>query len=735
MYETSEREVREYKLSESRLKTELNDALDSLHEMESKLQKTEATLKEREIALEELRSCLEEVSGRLKATEEAQALKDVRLERHLRLLEESQERERRSLGDSLEHAEKRGKELEERLMQTEVMLQKMPTGTIVEQLERKCQELQNQLDESDSELSRLQVRLQSEETLYYDMEHNYEQVCEELEFVRGTLQNCERLHEEHLRIQMEQQQEELNKKERELQEVFIKMGCSGLTLEMTEHLWPKDERHHLQERSNIGGKVKNSGFVSPNHQPVSQGDESEQVISVIQVLENKLCDTEERLQEITMHLKQQQQKLADQVNVEDQRSVHISHTLDLQEALQEEGASPKKLISQTIISRLLSLESLVIQKMASTLEHPSKLSELQSHTKTFRGTYDWRLEVPVSRDYSQLFSYHPEIGEANCILDELQIFSICMKAELAYLTYTNHFHNPEQEHVSQNFNVPFYLGSEDGPLDSKEENGLKTGLQVSDHCKEQTQCENLGYYPEDMDKDRLVVALRTQACSLQALSRQLHPSDEDAGALSKISPALLQTVVLQASLAYMASRLHVSLQQQVRLLQNQREQAVCQCHRLETLLQEQAEHYEEKLRENLVVLEVAKLARISAETDAQIKGQEVQHLEAECKKKLKELQQIHEEEMTRLHGYYTQVQSQTMAQTESSNGDGKLSVTAMKERISELEMQIRQLEEEISRGDANTLRKAYEQELETLKVLICRGTCYIFLTWNLDLFL
>ncbi|KAF5903264.1 myosin phosphatase Rho-interacting protein-like isoform X2, partial [Clarias magur] len=712
MYETSEREVKEYKLSEAHLKTELSDALDRLHETESKLQKTEATLKEREIALEELRSCLEDVSGRLKATEEAQALKDVRLERHLRLLEESQERERRSLGDSLEHAEKRGKELEERLMQSEVMLQKMPTGTMVEQLERKCQELQNQLDESDSELSRLQVRLQNEETLYYDMEHNYEQVCEELEFVRGTLQNCEKVYEERFRTQVEQQQEELNRKERELHEVFIKMGCSGVSVEMTENIWLRDEKHHLQESSNVGGKVKNSGFVSPKHQSVAQGDESEQVISVIQALENKLCDTEERLQEITVHLKQQQQKLADKVNVDDQGSVQISHTLDLQEVLQEEGgASPEKQISRAIISRLLSLESLVIQKMASALEHPSKLSEFQSHTKHFRETYE-RLESPVSRDYSQLFSYYREMGEADRILDELEIFSICMKAELAYLTYTNDFHNPEQEHGSQNFYVPFYLGSEDG----QEEKSLKTGLQVSDGCKEQTQSENLGYYPEDMDKDHLVVALRTQARSLQALSKQLHASDEDAGALSEISPALLQTVVLQASLAYVASRLHVALQQQVRFLQNQREQAVCQCHRLEALVQEQAEHYEEKLRENLVVLEVAKLARISAETDAQIKGQEVQHLEAEYKKKLKELQQIHEEEMSRLHGYYSQVQSQTMAQAESSNGDGKLSVTAMKERIRELEMQIRQLEEEISRGDANTLRKAYEQELETLKV-------------------
>lgn len=782
MYDRSEREGKEYKLSEARLQTELSGSLDCLHEMESKLQKTEAILRERENALEELRSCLEEVSGRLKAAEEAQALKDGCLQRHLRLLEESQERERRNLSDSLEHAEKRGKELEERLMQTEAMLQKMPTGGIVEQLERKCQELQNQLDESDSELSRLQARLQNEETLYYDMEHNYEQVCEELEFVRGTLQNCERVCEERFRIQLEQQQEKLNRKERELQEVFIKMRRSGATLEMNEHVWLKDASHHLQESSSTE-KVKNFGFGDLEKQPVAHGDESEQVISVIQALESKLCDTEERLQEITVHLQQRQQKLGDEVNalkVDDQGSVLIHNeslgpsttddipdgkhcgiilektatntkanlvtnkmlNFDLQDALHEDSPSTEKQLSQGMTSRMLSLEALVIQRMASALEHPSKhllegLSELQSQTKALREAYDGWHEGPVTRNYSELFSYYQEMGETGCSLDEFEICSMCMKAELAYLTYTNHLHNPEEEHGSQALNVPFYLGPEVTPLDAKEETGSKTRLWLSDvslpelvPCKEQIQGEKVGYCPGDMDKDSLVVELRLQARSLQALSKQLHPLDEDAGVHSELSPVLLQTVLFQAILAYVTSRLHVALQRQVRLLQDQREQAVCKCRRLEALLQEQAERYEEKLREDRVVIEVAELACISAETDAQIKGQEVQQMEVEFEKKLQELQQIHEEEMTHLHGYYTQSQSQAVTPTEASNGVDKLSVTTMKERIRELELQIRCLEDEIRRGDANTLRQAYEQELETLKVLI---HC-IFLTWRLDCF-
>lgn len=728
LYERSELERRDYKLSEAHLQMELNGTLDSLRETKSKLQKTEATLKERENALEKLQSRLEEVSGHLQATEEAHAVKDVRLQRRLCLLEESQERERRSLTDSLEHAEKCRKELEEKLMQTEAMLQKIPTGGIVEQFERKCQELQNQLDESDSELSRLQARLQHEETLYYDMEHNYEQVCEELEFVRGTLQNCERVCEERFRVQLEQQQEKLNRKERELQEVFRKMGCSSAALEMT--------RHHLQETQSTGEKVRNVGFGYLEKQPVAQRDESKQVISVMQALESKLCDSEERLQEITVHLQQQQQKLGNKVNAlkVDQWNVQLPG-----QSLGQEGMSPEKHLSQEMTGRMLSLEALVIQRMASALEHPSRhlsegLLELQSQMKALREAYDGRQEGPVTNNYSQLFSYYQEMGEAGCSLDEREIYRMCLKAELAYLTYTNHLHNLEEEHGSQVINAPFYLESEVTSLDPKAETSFKTDFWLSNVrlpelvlCKEQMQAENVGYYPGDMDKDHLVVELQTQAHSLQALSKHLHPLDEDGSVLSELSPVLLRTVLFQAILTYVTSRLHVALQRQVHLLKCQQEQAVSQYRTLDGMVKEQAEHYEEKLRENQVVIEVTKLARVSAETDAQIKGQEMQQLKAEFEKKLQELQQIHEKEITRLSGYYTQNQSQAVSLAESGNDDDKLAVTSMKERIRELELHIRHLEDEIRKGDANTLRQTYEKELETLKVLICSGT-RIFLT-------
>ncbi|TTL57241.1 Myosin phosphatase Rho-interacting protein [Bagarius yarrelli] len=749
--ERSKKEGKKYKLSEAHLQAKLKDSQDCLLETESTLRQTLATLRKRENALEELQRCLEDVSGRLKATEEAQALKDVRIQRRLRLLEESQERERKSLSDSLEHAEKRGKNLEERLRQTEAMLLKMPTVSMVEQLERKCQELQNQLDESDSELSRLQTRLRNEETLYYDLEHNYEQLREELELVRGALENCERICEERCKIQLEQQQEKLNRKEQELQKVFLKIGCLGTTSGRSGILQRHVFKLHPMESQMNEENLGNLALRDLGKKTVSTGDESE-VISVIQALESKLCDTEERLHEITVHLQQQQQKHENKVNTckdGDHWCLQKTNTslgmstrdkslngkncgvilkktkanlatsemfkFDLQEALQDK--SPDEIFCQRMTNRMLSLEALVIRRMAAVLEHPTKhfldgLSELKSQTKAFREVND---EGPITKNYSQLFLYFQEIGEEGCSLNECEIFSLCMNAELAYLTYTNHLHKPGSEQGSHASNVPFRLGSEVKPPNIKKETSSESDFSLPEPVphKNQTHVENLEYSQENLDKDSLVVELQTQARSLQALSRKLYPLDETAISPSELSPVILQTILFQAVLAYVTCKLHVAMQWQVCLLGDQREQASCQRRRLEAMLQEQTEHYKEKQREDRVVIEVAELARVSAETDAQIKKEELQKLEAEFKKNLQEHQQIHEEEMTRLHEYYTQ----TVTTSESSNGEhSELSVATMKERICELELHIRSLEDECRRGDANNLRQAYEQELETLKV-------------------
>uniref|UniRef100_A0A3B1JZU6 Si:ch211-23l10.3 n=1 Tax=Astyanax mexicanus TaxID=7994 RepID=A0A3B1JZU6_ASTMX len=112
-------------------------------------------------------------------------------------------------------------------------------------------ELQNQLEESDSEVARMQARLRNEETLYYNMEHDYEQVCEELECARGALQNCETMCEDRYRAQLEQQQREINRKEQELQEMLVKMATCELGFSSMEQSHQRvieemQRQHHIE---------------------------------------------------------------------------------------------------------------------------------------------------------------------------------------------------------------------------------------------------------------------------------------------------------------------------------------------------------------------------------------------------------------------------------------------------------------------------------------------------------
>ncbi|KAM7372213.1 hypothetical protein PAMP_009396 [Pampus punctatissimus] len=208
---------------------------------------------------DQLQKRLRDVTTQLHDNEKAQTQKDAHLEKHLMLLQASQDRERRSLAASLAQAEQHSQDLQERLDRAEQQvesltksqtwtkeieelqqqLQEELTRTVSavqrlqeerEQLDRHCQELQNQLSEADGEVSRLQSRLKTEETHYYNLEHSYESVSEELQLALGKVKQRESetqdIREGYERL--------LDRKEQELSEVLLKMEVLGNSLEETE---------------------------------------------------------------------------------------------------------------------------------------------------------------------------------------------------------------------------------------------------------------------------------------------------------------------------------------------------------------------------------------------------------------------------------------------------------------------------------------------------------------------
>ncbi|XP_041868433.1 myosin-11-like [Melanotaenia boesemani] len=252
----------EWERSMASLKSQLNISEEKRKETESHLNQLQQELEGQQSLqqeAEQLRKHLQEMSAQLRAYEEAQAEKDARLQKHLMLLQASQERERRSLAASLAQAEQHSQDLQDKLNRAEQQvdsLNKTQTWTREieeaqrqlqeelactvsavqrlqeerEQLDHRCQELQSQLSEADREVSRLQERLKTEETHYYNLEHSYERACEELQVALSKVQQRESetqdIREGYDRL--------LDRKEQELTEVLLKMEVLGNSLEETE---------------------------------------------------------------------------------------------------------------------------------------------------------------------------------------------------------------------------------------------------------------------------------------------------------------------------------------------------------------------------------------------------------------------------------------------------------------------------------------------------------------------
>ncbi|XP_062421869.1 golgin subfamily A member 6-like protein 25 [Pungitius pungitius] len=291
---------------------------------------------------ERLHKHLREVTNELRANEEAQAQKEARLQKHLTLLQESQDRERRSLASGLAEAEQHSRELQERLDRAEQHvegLNKTPTWTREieeaqqllqeelactvsavrklqeekEQLDRRCGELQSQLCEADGEVSRLQSRLKTEETDYYNLEHSFERVSEDLQLALGKVQQSESetqdIREGYERL--------LDRKEQELGEVLLKMEILGNSLEETEvklsevlkgctcnPSQPKDEHLEPARQNERQTDLTTSSSRPREINSANAGDDPERFLSVIQILETKLYITEEKLRDIMQCLRE-----------------------------------------------------------------------------------------------------------------------------------------------------------------------------------------------------------------------------------------------------------------------------------------------------------------------------------------------------------------------------------------------------------------------------------------------
>ncbi|KAJ8245817.1 hypothetical protein GJAV_G00260620 [Gymnothorax javanicus] len=316
----------EWQQDEQALRSQLKDSEDRLKDVEAHLLEKSQALRdlERQQALQrdhlkevqKLQERLAEVTGRLIATEEAQALKEERLQKNLHVLHERQEKERLSLVRRLAEAEGKGQELEERLQEAEqqaesLLREKRTSGLVcsevvhqmeqqlaikadaieklqeaVRQLEEeksqlacRCQELVNQIAEADNEVAKLQTRLKMEESDYCNLEHSYEKVSEELRRIGVIL----REKEEEICSAKEMYERLVERKQQDLNEAMIKMAALGSSLEETEL--------KLQAKEDLICKM-GQGYMEP--------------CSTERDLQAKLVVAEDRINELEQHLNELQ---------------------------------------------------------------------------------------------------------------------------------------------------------------------------------------------------------------------------------------------------------------------------------------------------------------------------------------------------------------------------------------------------------------------------------------------
>ncbi|KAK5885183.1 hypothetical protein CesoFtcFv8_018918 [Champsocephalus esox] len=635
--------------------TQLQQELQSYHSLEQEAQR--------------LHKHLQDVTTQLQANEETQAQKEARLQEHLMLLQASQDRERRSLASSLAQAEQLTQELQRRLDMSELevdSLNKTQTWTrdieeaqqqlqeelactvsVVQKLQderghldRRCQELQSQLGEADGEVSRLQSRLKTDETHYYNLEHSFERVSEELQLALGK----ERQRESELQEIREGYERLLDRKEQELTEVLLKMEVLGNSLEETEV--------KLNEKVKVCscGSPQNDRRPNVDH----AGDDPESFMSVIQVLETKLYLTEEKLREIMQRLEE-----------------HQSHI----------GCQDPHLCSQLTQSRATA-QHLSLQLHSQAKQSRRFAQEAEGRCRVLSGRFQIALNIvqacrgrlhaaPVNiTDFDkQLAAAVSCIRQGEKDADQLQQESLSaskggdkiLSDETLAGAENNSEKNPKVEHQKKslaNVNPP-----ELAPYEEQQGQGKGSeGATRPPGRKEEKEPEWL---------ERLISRLQRRATFLRKLCLEV---SDGSGAEQGVddewenaSAADLRWMQEQAKLIYLSDRLHSDLERQRgEVLQGKR----ALCHEQGSTVREEQEAFPHTLcqlqedngalretlqraEQKILCIETGNRRLLEdIENIEEYHEERMKNLESGFQEKIGELQHIHEQEMQNLHGYY-----------------------------------------------------------------------------------
>ncbi|KAJ0058497.1 hypothetical protein NL108_016098, partial [Boleophthalmus pectinirostris] len=730
------------------LKSELQSSEEKRVEAETRLAEVQQEmqgLSQLQQEANQLRENYHEVTTQLRAYEDTQAQKEARLEQHLMLLQASQERERRSLAASLAQAERRSQDLQEQLRQAEEEVENLnksqewtkeiqeaqkqlqeelqQTVSALEELqeekdhlEQECQKLQSQVHELTGEVSRLQDRLKKDETQFYNLEHSYERVCEDLQVAMGKVRQWETDTQE----MREGYERQLDQKEQELIEILLKMEVLGNSLEETEmrlneELKNKEKEKKLfvdnAENLNVDGSMK---LRSNDQSPVPDGEDPERFASAIQVLETKLYVTEEKLKDITQRLEDYQSHascqdplLCSQLTQTRANAQHLGLLLHTQAKNNQRFAQQMENrcrmlvgrfqvalnIVQACRGRLQEAGSLIdvedFEKQLATLVNCLKQGEKDAEKQQHESRYASREEERILNDKMLTDNVHLMEDASESVGKSLarEIFVVETMATL--LQSKNVFgqlkviQKENEGSVSQRYQN---LLKEMIAQKAQSRNDDLVEKAVSSACVEaelvykvfkfqqknsnfeEIQTSELEPNTENEDKEDKPMHKQTKAnddtkfdiwveelvSTLQKTSTFLHQLSQDISEPITHESTDLKWVNQQAKIIYLTHRLYLDLKRESENKANYSEQEVTEtlCHLEEVNCALREELEQAEERVRMVETGNQKLLEDIQKIES-YHVERMEKLENEFQDKIQELQRIHEEEMKHLHDYYS----------------------------------------------------------------------------------
>ncbi|XP_071330126.1 early endosome antigen 1 [Trachinotus anak] len=391
------------------------------------------------------------------------------------------------------------------------------------------------------------------------------------------------------------------------------------------------------------------------------------------------------------------------------------------------------------VSKCLMRELFVVEKMLSVLQSQCGIGQLSLVPREDEGDAAERYKSIISQRIALKTESRTESGKAGCVSDEPleeAIGRVCAEAELIYsaLKCQQQYENNQEEEQKKkglaDINPP-----ELAPYKEQvkvEGRGLEEATKPVEKGQSDDKKEEAEKEPEWFE--RLISQLQRRAKFLNQLCQEISdgPGSERSLDCSGQSDSAVDMNWMQeqVKLIYLSNRLHLDLEQELHqseVLQSKL-QALCKEQDI-TLMDEQAfNHTLGQLQEDNSVLrqelERTEQKIISVETENQRLLEDIQKiedyheerretLEAKFQEKIRELQQIHEEEMKHLHGYYTK-EKQTKTCTDAPASTDSISSASLDQAVLERKTK-EELGTQVVGGDAVAVREAYRKDLEKLE--------------------